>query len=79
LTKNFFNGIFQQEVNFFGTELFNLCKQKQFHIESADIFAMPSFTELFNRTPKQTQGYLATSIERFYSDILEPTKVDLTN
>ena len=36
LTKNIFHGEFQQTVKNFGTELFNLCKQKQFNIESAD-------------------------------------------
>jgi hypothetical protein len=74
LTKNIFGGEFQQEVKSFGSELFNLCKHKQFDIESVDILALPSFVELFNHTPKQSQGYLATSVEKFFIEVVEPTK-----
>jgi hypothetical protein len=77
LTKNIFDGEFQQKVKAFGSELFNFCKHKQFDIESADILALPSFVELFNHTPKTSQGYLSTSVERFYTDIIEPTKSEL--
>lgn len=77
LTKNIFDGEFQQEVKSFGSELFNLCKHKQFNVESADILTLPSFVELFNHTPKQSQGYLSTSIENFYYDIIEPTKLEI--
>ncbi|HFI0593241.1 TPA: hypothetical protein ACGOY2_000017 [Streptococcus suis] len=77
LTKNIFHGEFQQTVKNFGTELFNLCKQKQFNIESADILALPSFVELFNHTPKQSKGYLTANIESFFSDIIEPTKNEI--
>lgn len=62
LTKNIFNGKFQQEVKTFGSELFNLCKHKQFNIDSADIFALPSFVEIFNHSPKLSQGYLVSNI-----------------
>ena len=78
LTKNIFHGEFQQAVKNFGTELFNLCKQKQFNIESADILALSSFVELFSHTPKQSQGYLITSVENFYLDIINPTKEELS-
>ena len=77
LTKNIFHGEFQQEVKNFGTELFNLCKQKQFNIESADILALPSFVVLFNHTPKQSISYLATNVEKLYSDIIDPTKDEI--
>lgn len=77
LTKNIFDGEFQQEVKSFGSELFNLCKHKHFNIKSADILNMTSFIELFNHTPKQSQGYLATSAEQFYSEIIEPTKIEI--
>lgn len=77
LTKNIFGGEFQQEVKSFGSELFNLCKHKQFNIESTDILALPSFVELFNYTPKQSQGYLVSNVERFYIEVIEPTKDEL--
>ena len=77
LTKNIFHGEFQQTIKNFGTELFTLCKQKQFNIESVNILTLPSFVELYNHTPKQSQGYLAMNIEQFYTDIIQPTKIEL--
>ena len=77
LTKNIFNGEFQQAVKNFGTELFNLCKQKQFNIESVDILNMTSFIELFAHTPIQSRPYLTTIVENFYTEIIEPTKNEL--
>lgn len=77
LTKNIFNGVFQQEVKIFGSELYKLCKQKQFAIDSSEILSMPSFVDLFKHTPKQSQGYLTTNVERFYVDIIEPTKSEI--
>ena len=62
LTKNIFHGEFQQAVKNFGTELFNLCKQKQFNLESVDILNMTSFIELFAYTPIQSRPYLILSI-----------------
>lgn len=77
LTKNIFNGEYQQEVKSFGVELLNLCKFKQFNIEPSDILATPSFVELFNHTPKQSQGYLTTSVEKFFNEVIEPTKDEI--
>ena len=77
LTKNIFHGEFQQAVKNFGTQLFNLCKQKQFNIESVDILNMTSFIELFAHTPIQSRPYLTTNVENFYTEIIEPTKNEL--
>lgn len=76
LTKNIFNGDFQQEIKNFGTELFNICKQRKFNVVLTDIQSTSSFIELFNHTPKQSQIYLTTTIEKFFCDIIEPTKFD---
>ena len=48
LTKNIFKGKFQQEVKTLGTELYKLCKVKQFKIDSSEILSMPSFVDLLN-------------------------------
>ncbi len=56
LTKNIFKGKFQQEVKTLGTELYKLCKVKQFKIDSSEILSMPSFVDLFYHTPKKSQG-----------------------
>ena len=77
LTKNIFHGEFQQAVKNFGTELFNLCKQKQFNLESVDILNMTSFIELFAYTPIQSRPYLTANVENFYTEIIEPTKNEL--
>ena len=35
------------------------------------------YVELFNYTPKQSQGYLVSNVERFYIEVIEPTKDEL--
>ena len=77
LTKNIFNGEFQQEIKTFGNELHKLCEQKHFNVDFSDILAMTSFVELLNHTPNKSQEYLTSSVEKFYSDIIEPTKFEI--
>ena len=77
IQKNVFDNQRIEEVSIFGNEVMNLCKSKKFNISPNDLLSLNSFVELFMKANESSKGYLASQIERFYTEIIEPTKDEL--
>ena len=77
IQKNIFDNQHIEEISIFGNEVINLCKSKKFNINSNDILSLNSFVELFMKVNESSKGYLASQIERFYTEVIEPTQDEL--
>lgn len=77
IQKNVFDNQRIEEVSIFGNEVMNLCKSKKFNISSNDLLSLNSFVELFMKANESSKGYLASQVERFYIEVIEPTKDEL--
>lgn len=77
IQKNVFDNQRIEEVSIFGNEVMNLCKSKKFNISSNDLLSLNSFVELFMKANDSSKGYLASQVERFYIEVIEPTKDEL--
>lgn len=77
IQKNVFDNQHIEGVSIFGNEVMNLCKSKKFNISSNDLLSLNSFVELFMKASEHSKGYLASQIERFYTEVIEPTKDEL--
>lgn len=77
LQKNVFDNQKIEEISVFGKDVFNLCKSREFNINSNDLLSLNSFVELFMKANESSKGYLALQVERFYTEVIEPTKEEL--
>lgn len=77
IQKNVFDNQRIEEISIFGNEVMNLCKSKKFNINSNDILSLKSFVELFVKVSETSKGYLTSQVERFYTEVIEPTKDEL--
>lgn len=77
LQKNVFNNQKIEEISVFGKDVLNLCKTREFNINSNDLLSLNSFVELFMKANESSKGYLASQVERFYREVIEPTKDEL--
>lgn len=74
IQKNVFDNQRIEEISVFGNEVLNLCKSKEFNFTSNDFLSLNSFVELFMKASEHSKGYLASQIERFYTEVIEATK-----
>lgn len=77
LQKNVFDNQKIEEISAFGKDVLNLCKSREFNINSNDLLSLNSFVELFMKANDSSKGYLASQVERFYREVIEPTKDEL--
>lgn len=77
IQKNVFDNQHIEEINVFGNEVMNLCKSKKFNINLNDLLSLNSFVELFIKATESSKSYLVSQVERFYIDVIEPTKDEL--
>ena len=77
LQKNVFDNQKIEEISVFGKDVLNLCKSREFNINSNDLLSLSSFVELFMKANESSKGYLASQVERFYTEVIEPTKEEL--
>jgi hypothetical protein len=77
LQKNVFDNQKIEEISAFGKEVLNLCKSREFNIKSNDLLSLNSFVELFMKANDSSKGYLTSQVERFYKEVIEPTKDEL--
>lgn len=77
LQKNIFDNQKIEEISVFGKDVLNLCKSREFNINSNDLFSLNSFNELFMKASDHSRGYLTSQVERFYIENIEPTKYEL--
>ena len=77
LQKNIFDNQKIEEISVFGKDVLNLCKSREFNINSNDLLSLNSFVELFMKANESSKGYLASQVERFYIEVIEPTKDEL--
>lgn len=77
LQKNVFDNQKIEEISVFGKDVLNLCKSREFNINSNDLLSLNSFIELFMKANESSKGYLVSQVERFYREVIEPTKDEL--
>ncbi|HEP6065090.1 hypothetical protein [Streptococcus pyogenes] len=77
IQKNVFDNQKIEEISVFGKDVLNLCKSREFNINSEDLLSLNSFVELFMKANESSKGYLASQVERFYTEVIEPTKDEL--
>ena len=77
LQKNVFDNQKIEEISVFGKDVLNLCKSREFNINSNDLLSLNSFVELVMKANESSKGYLASQVERFYREVIEPTKDEL--
>lgn len=77
LQKNVFDNQKIEEISAFGKDVLNLCKSREFNIKSNDLLSLNSFVELFMKANDSSKGYLTSQVERFYTEVIEPTKDEL--
>jgi hypothetical protein len=77
IQKNVFDNQRIEEISVFGKDVLNLCKSREFNINSNDLLSLNSFVELFMKANESSKGYLASQVERFYTEVIEPTKDEL--
>ena len=77
LQKNVFDNQKIEELSIFGKDVLNLCKSRKFNISSSDLLSLNSFVELFMKANESSKDYLASQVERFYTEVIEPTKEEL--
>lgn len=58
LQKNVFDNQKFEEISVFGKDVLNLCKSREFHINSNDLLSLNSFAELFMKANETSKGYL---------------------
>ncbi|EPX8017267.1 TPA: hypothetical protein ACF4FK_001753 [Streptococcus pyogenes] len=77
IQKNVFDNQKIEEISVFGKDVLNLCKSREFNINSEDLLSLNSFVELFMKANESSKGYLASQVETFYTEVIEPTKDEL--
>lgn len=76
IQKNVFYSNHSEQLSTFSNELFQLCKTKELNVLLNDITSLPSYEELIFTTPDQSKGYILMSVENFYTEIIEPSKIE---
>ncbi|HFI0918947.1 TPA: hypothetical protein ACGOYJ_001676 [Streptococcus suis] len=76
IQKNVFHSNHSEQLSTFSNELFQLCKNKELNILLNDITTLSSYEELILTTPDQSKSYVLISVENFYTEIIEPSKIE---
>lgn len=76
IQKNVFRSNHSEQLSTFSNDLFQLCKTKELNVLLNDITSLPSYEELILATPDQSKGYVLMSVENFYTEIIEPSKIE---
>lgn len=76
IQKNVFYSNHSEQLSTFSNDLFQLCKTKELNVLLNDITSLPSYEELILATPDQSKGYVLMSVENFYTEIIEPSKIE---
>lgn len=76
IQKNVFHSNHSEQLSSFSNDLFQLCKTKELNVLLNDITSLPSYEELILATPDQSKCYVLMSVENFYTEIIEPSKIE---
>lgn len=76
IQKNAFSNQYHNEIVNFGSQLMNLCKSKEMNITLYEIQSLNSYSELCSKAGEFEQ-YVASRIESFYNEVIEPTRIEL--
>lgn len=76
IQKNVFHSNHSEQLSSFSNDLFQLCKTKELNVLLNDITSLPSYEELILATPDQSKSYVLMSVENFYTEIIEPSKIE---
>ena len=73
IQKNVFHS---EQLSTFSNELYQLCKTKELNVLLNDVTSLPSYEELVLSTPERSKGYVMMSVENFYNEVIEPSKIE---
>ena len=76
IQKNVFHSNHSEQLSTFSNNLFQLCKTKELNVLLNDITTLPSYEELILATPDKSKGYVLMSVENFYTEIIESSKIE---
>lgn len=76
IQKNVFHSNHSEQLSTFSNEPFQLCKTNELNVLLHDITSLPSYEELILTTPDQSKSYIMMSVENFYTEIAEPSKIE---
>lgn len=76
IQRNVFDSNHIEQLSNFSNEIFQTYKTKELNILINDIVSLPSYEKLVLMTPNQSKGYVLMSIENFYNEIIEPSKIE---
>ncbi|WP_339313608.1 hypothetical protein [Streptococcus sp. FSL W7-1342] len=76
IQKNVFHSNHSEQLSTFCNNLYQLCKTKELNVLLNDVTSLSSYEELILATPEQSNGYVLMSIENFYTEIIEPSKME---
>lgn len=76
IQKNVFHSNHSEQLSTFSNNLYQLCKTKELNVLLNDVTSLSSYEELILGTPEQSKGYVLMSIENFYTEIIEPSKME---
>lgn len=78
IQKNAFQNEHHDEISTFSSQLMTLCKNKELNITLSDIQSLNAYSELLAKAGDFEQ-YVASMIENFCEEIIEPTRAELYN
>lgn len=76
IQKNVLLSNHSEQLSTFSNDLFQLCKTKELNVLLNDITTLPSYEELILATPDQSKGYVLMSVENFYNEVIELSKIE---
>lgn len=76
IQKNVLLSNHSEQLSTFCNDLFQLCKTKELNVLLNDITTLPSYEELILATPDQSKGYVLMSVENFYNEVIELSKIE---
>ena len=76
IQKNVFHSNHSEQLLTFNNDIFQLCKTKELNVLLNYITTLPSYEELILATPDQSKGYVLMSVENFYNEVIEPSKIE---
>lgn len=76
IQRNIFDSNHIEQLSNFSNEIFLTYKTKELNVLINDINSLPSYEELVLMTPNQSKGYVLMSVENFYTETIELSKIE---
>lgn len=76
IQRNIFDSNHIEQLSNFSNEIFPTYKTKELNVLINDINSLPSYEELVLMIPNQSKGYVLMSVENFYTETIELSKIE---